>query len=212
MIKPRRPRAILLLAVAAVSISLSGCAVGDAPEQASPSSAPAEQAAEPTPAASAEAAVVPTDCARLVAPEVYDAIFLGTPLNDPAVVDTYPVGVLTPTEPRADSTPAEAVESAAALRCVWRDPGADVTYLQVEIAAVAPETAEAHLASLPGLGYSCAADLGGFRCQIVGTSPLYPVEESTTVFVRDEVVVTVEQANFPTTNLLAEIVGGIWAS
>ena len=206
---PRLSRLVLVL-VAAASISLAGCTPAEAPRADDPAAEPAEPAATPTPMPSENPVVLPDDCLDIVAPQVYDAIFQGTPLNDPAVVEANEVGALTPGPPDASATPDQAVEDATQLRCVWRDPAADVTFLQAEFATVQPTVAEAYLSALPGLGYTCGETLGGLRCQIVGTSPLYPVEEGTTVFVRDDVVITVEQANFPTTNLLAEIVGGIW--
>jgi hypothetical protein len=207
----RRSNVLVVLAITA-AIALSACATPATPDAGSPSAPPTPQTSEPTPASSPTPVIVPSDCRGLVAPEVYDVIFGDLPLNDPSIAEVYPVGVLTPTAAEADATPAEAVESATELRCVWRDPAADVTYLQIEVAQVAPAVSEAYLGALPGLRYTCDDALGGLRCQLVGISPLYPVEEATTVFVRDDIVISVEQANVPTTNLLGEVVGGIWTS
>ena len=207
MTNPRRSAAALLLVVLAAA--LAGCDAYAAPSEPAATavgSSPTTPSSSPT----AEPVTLPTECADLVAPEVYAVTFFDTPLNDPLIAADYPLGSLAPTPPADGATPGETVASATELRCLWRDPAADVTYLQVELARVAAATSTAYLGSLPGDGYTCADVDNGFRCQIVGTSPLYPVEEATTVYVRDDVVITISQANFPTTNLLGEITGGIW--
>ena len=199
-----RPAALVL----AVGLALTACATAQpaATQSTSPSSTTsAAPSSTPAPVA------VPTDCLTIVDSDMYAATFVDMPLNDPTIATYYPLGVLSPSEPATGATVEEAIDSGVELRCLWRDPNADVTFLEVEIGAVDAALAAGYLDGLPAVGYDCEAALDGRQCQIIGQNEMYPVEEGTTVFLRDDVFISVEQANFPTNGLLAAIVGRVWS-
>jgi hypothetical protein len=198
-----RPAATALVLV----FALAGCAPAPSAltQSPSPSSSPSA-----TPTSAPEPVAMPTDCLTIVDPDVYAASFADMPLNDPTIAAYYPLGALTPSEPAAGATVEEAIDSGVELRCLWRDRNADVTFLEVEIGTVDPVLAAGYLDGLPAVGYDCGDTFDGRQCQIVGQSEMYPVEEATTVFLRDDVFISVEQANFPTNDLLAAIVERIW--
>ena len=203
-----RPALIAL----AIALSIAGCAAAQPAETQSTSPSPTTSAAPSSAPAPAPAPVaVPTDCLTIVDSGVYAATFVDMPLNDPTIAAYYPLGVLIPSEPAAGATVEEAIDSSVELRCLWRDPNADITFLQVEIGTVDPTLGSGYLDGLPAVGYDCEETLDGRRCQIVGTNDMYPVEEGTTVFLRDDVFISVEQANVPTSGLLDAIVARIWA-
>ena len=160
--------------------------------------------------------VIPETCETIVNPETYAATFGESPLNDPGVVGQegteffIQTGRFDPVTPAEGATPGEIVASQTQLRCIWRDPRADITGIGVEMAIVDPGIAREYLTSLASQGYDCAPAEGGERCQHVRTHEQYPVELGDTVFLRDSVVVSVSQGNFPTDGLLGAIVGTVW--
>lgn len=150
------------------------------------------------------------DCRSLVSADRYDDIFLGTPLNDPGTVDVSITGVLTPTAPPEGASPEEILAAAAQLRCIWRDPGADITSIAVTIARVDVAVADAHLDEIAASGYTCTEAHSGRACQLVQPNDQYPVDEAFTYFLRDDVYISVVQANFPTDDLLGDMASVIW--
>jgi hypothetical protein len=126
------------------------------------------------------------------------------------VVEPGESGALTPSAPAAGANPEQVLSAATQLRCVWRDPGADTTYLEAKVATVDPAVATTYMATLPGAGYTCSDTLDGQKCQIVKKNQQYPVDDADTVFLRDNVYVHVSQSNFTTNGLLGSIVSTIW--
>lgn len=58
--------------------------------------------------------------------------------------------------------------------------------------------------------YDCTDRLGETVCQFTRTEEQYGTDSTQTVLVRDDVVVTVRQSNYPTDDLLGAIVTRIW--
>jgi hypothetical protein len=104
------------------------------------------------------------------------------------------------------------VRSATSLDCLWRDPNADITYIEVAMAAVEPAVGEEYLEQLAGEGYTCVDAHEGRRCHITRPNAEQgpDVEEGYTRFLRDGVLVSVDQVNFSTADLLGDIVDRLW--
>lgn len=166
----------------------------------------------PTPSASSTTAALPTDCTNVVERASYTTTFRDTPLNDPGVVDAANAGPLTPMPSAVDAAPSDVVFNAVSLRCVWRDPSADITAISIEYSIVGGATAASYLGELAASGYQCTAALGGNKCQQLGVEPQYGVDVAHTVFARDGIVISVNQANFPTDNLISKLVGAVWGA
>ena len=217
----RRPSALTLLAATIIAVSLSACtpvaltAVAPSPsasESTQPEPSPSESPTPtPTPSASAVPANVPTDCRKVVDAASYDGFFQGTPLNDPGFVDPTLVGPIAPVPPPAGASAGEAVDSAVELRCIWRDPNADITGMSIEYSRVDPAIATQYVTDLAAQGYTCTDANGGRQCQLVQPNEQYPVDEANTVLARGGVVIDVQQANFPTVNLMAALAAVVWA-
>lgn len=189
----------------AVILGLSACATTAPAPDVDPTPTPAATTSIPIPPGA-----IPADCENVVAASSYDSTFGTTPLNDPALGYSERLGMLTPTTPAAGATIEEVVDAATQLRCVWRDPAADVTYLQVQIGSAAAGVGDDYLKSLELDGYTCDETLDGRRCTLTGTDPQYQVEIGDTAFVRDDIVIRIDQANFPTDDLLGAVVSTVW--
>jgi hypothetical protein len=201
-----RPIAITsLVLVALSSLALSGCT--GATTLTSNTSAPS---VSPSPSPAAREIALPAECASIIEPERYSATFGDTPLNDPGVIDAADAGTVEPTPSPAGATASEVLSNAVQLHCVWRDPGADITYLELTMAHVDSAVATGYLTELSGKGYSCTDTLGGRSCGLVKPNELYPVDESYTSFLRDGVYLSIAEANFPAPNLLADLVAAVW--
>jgi len=211
---PRSSTFVLFALVGA--LVLTGCAADEpAPTTASDSAtetpaptAPSDSATEAP--ATPSTAAVPTDCATVVDAATYAATFGETPRNDPALDYPDGLGAVAPTSPPAGASTDETITSGIELRCIWRDPGADISFLLLEAGRVTPEAAQARLEQLAAEGYTCEDQLGGRQCQLVRPNEQYPVDEADTQFVRDDVLIRVQQANVPTTGLMAAVVARIW--
>jgi hypothetical protein len=210
--------------LALVLLSLAGCAGTDispdaagAPSPTPSASASSEPSAVPSPTPgsteTASPVALPADCEDIVSAEAYAAVFGSTPLN-PENFPTRsggPRGRITPTTPPAGATPEEVVQSATTLDCLWRDPNADITGIEVLMATVNPAVGAAYLAELADEGYSCEDAHDGRRCHITRPNPDHPeADEGYTRFLRDGVVISVNQVNFSTDDLLGDIVDRIW--
>jgi hypothetical protein len=208
--------------IALAALALSACGTAEDAPSGSPSASsvalptptPTPTPTKPTPPASAPpqapAVAIPKDCRSLVNAQTYAATFGNTPLNDPAVIDPADAGAVQPSTPPAGATAAQILKSAIQLHCVWRDPGADITYLEATVATVDAAVAKQYLDSLPASGYTCKNASSGRQCQRVQPDPQYPVDDATTSYLRDSVYIFVGQANFPTKNLMGSIVATIW--
>ncbi|KQO84182.1 hypothetical protein ASF17_01145 [Frigoribacterium sp. Leaf263] len=230
-------RVLTGVATAALGVVLlAGCgAMPGATGSSAPSTSPAAStsptavgSASPTPVpmpTATDVAVppsIPTDCTDVVDRAAYEATMGDAPLNDPQQYGERPMGRVTPTAPPADADLRAVVDAAGVLRCGWRDPRADITGLGVDVALVDEATAEAYpgwLAGrrepvtesyLDGVAYDCSEAYEGTLCQYTTTHEMYGVEMADTVLVRDDVVITVSQANKPTDDLMGSIVSRIW--
>jgi hypothetical protein len=178
--------------------------------------APAPSAPEPKPEATAAVASVPNDCKAVVPQSKYTGFFGETPLNDPGFVgeeggEYYtPTGAIKPSDAPTGATAREKVESQTELRCIWRDPRADISGLSVEMASIEPAISKEYMASLASDGFKCEAVDNGQRCQETHQEAQYGVDVANTVFVRDSTVITIWQANFPTNNLLKSLTSTVW--
>lgn len=151
---------------------------------------------------------VPTDCTDLVSADRYEATFGDTPLNPEGFGGGF--GQRTPTAPPAGADGWAVTQSVAELRCLWRDPRADITGIGIDLGRVTPEQGDAVLAYATGRGFDCGELHGGTSCQLVTRDQQYPVDRGQTFFVRDGVLVHVDQSNFPTDDLLGAIVARLW--
>lgn len=144
-----------------------------------------------------------------------------TPLNDPEFFVETPMGQIEPIAPPAGADLDTIVNSATQLRCGWRDVRADITGLFVDVATVDSATAASYPAWLAdpaaaqteqrnGVVFDCTDRLGGSVCQFTRVEEQYGTTFTETVLVRDDVVVTVRQSNYPTDDLLGAIVSRIW--
>jgi len=220
-------------AVAALALSLAGCASGpgsaggassETPRPAatdtaaSPSASPSTTAPAPSPGPAV--ASIPTDCTDIVDAATYASTMGDTPLNDPDFF-TGQTGQLQPSPAPEGADPGEVVQAATQLTCGWRDPRADITGLFVDVATVDSATASSYPAWLAdpaaaqselrnGVVYDCTDRLGGTVCQYSRVEEQYGTTSAETVLVRDDVVVSVTQSNYPTDDLLGAIVTRIW--
>ena len=221
-------------AVAALALSLAGCASGagsaggassETPRPAatdtaaSPSASPSTTAPAPSPGPAV--ASIPTDCTDIVDAATYASTMGDTPLNDPDFF-TGQTGQLQQSPAPEGADPGEVVQAATQLTCGWRDPRADITGLFVDVAMVDAATAASYPAWLAdptvdqetrgeGVAFDCTDRLGGTVCQYTTEQLPYDTDYAETVLVRDDVVVTVRQSNYPTDDLLGAIVTRIWS-
>lgn len=169
-----------------------------------------------TPTAEPIKATVPNDCKAVVPTYSYNSFFKDVPLNDPGVVGTpdseyyTPNGAITPKDSSYPGNVRAEVRDRAELRCVWRDPRSDISGLTVEVAHLKPELAQSYQAQLKKEGYTVKSSEGGQLFQQSRTDNQYSVDVTDTILFRDDLAVTINQANFPTSNLLGAVVGQIW--
>lgn len=160
----------------------------------SESSAPVVERPTVTPTATPAAGVVPADCRAVVPAADYDRLFGTTPLQDPAGTDWGSDSGVTP----------------PALWCIWRDPSADVSGIDIRFTKVTPETVGATEERFAQHGGSCSDQDGGRFCQMTRTADPYPVQTTTTSFTRGDVGVEINQTNAPTNGLLTAIQQQVW--
>jgi len=212
-------------ALVALTLALTGCGTGaDGSPDETPTATDVASTASATPAPSPSAtpavASIPTDCTDIVDPATYAATMGETPLNDPDFF-TGPTGQLQPSPAPAGADPYETVVAATQLTCGWRDPRSDVTGLFVDVATVDDAAAASYLDWLADptvdterrgadVVYDCSERLGGTVCQYTTKDQQYDTDFAETVLVRDGVVVTVRQSNYPTDDLLGAIVDRVW--
>ncbi|WP_144765798.1 hypothetical protein [Curtobacterium sp. 9128] len=161
------------------------------PETPTRSSAPVVNEPTTTPTPESSAGVIPSDCHSLVPASEYGRLFGGTPLQDPAGTD-FGNG----------SLPGQA------LWCIWHDPGADVSGIDISLGT--PTDQPAMEQRLVDSGYACSDRDGGRFCQLTTMADPYPVETTVTYFVRGSTWVRIGQTNAPTNGLLAAIEQQVW--
>lgn len=204
-------RRTALATLAIVALALVGCT--STPSQ--PSDSPAASAdpgasASPDVSPDPSPVAIPSDCRGLISPDVYDATFGDTPLNDPAVLPPDEAGVVQPAVSPVGATPSSILASAVQLRCAWKDPRADISHVLVTVATVDASVGLQYLDELSTEGRTCGEAHGGRRCQLIQPNEQYGVDEGYTDFLRGDVFISVGQANFPTNDLLGSIVTTMW--
>jgi hypothetical protein len=194
------PTLTALLAVGAL-LALAACA--PEPQDAASTPAPATTEASATPAATASPTPSPTattapvafpsDCRAMLS----DAVLaqLGeTPLNPPNSGD---VGA------QADGS----------LICLWRDPGADTTYLQTTVSRMNRGPALDMLNTLvTDEAFSCYTPDGGTRCEKTWENPTYPVTDGRTLFWRDGVLIDTRYSNLAPSGYTDSVIASIFGS
>lgn len=185
----------LLLAAAAVALTLAGCAPDatptPTPTSASPVATPSTTPT-PTPTPTAEA-TLPTDCSRI-----------GTAATRAATVDQLTLqgdgtGFVRPAPDGAT----------LALGCDWF--AGDATGVLVLISTVDAAAAAAYLPSLAGLGYACAPSESGQTCTMTTPNSQYPVDSIETIVSRGDVWIYMSTSNIDGAALLADLEASIWA-
>ena len=192
--------------VALAVILLTGCA---AHAEAAPTHA-AKVVSSPTPTATSPAVVLPTDCTKVVAPDVYAKQLAPTPLNLPAFIAADAANAVVPVKPKAGATFAQKLAAAVELRCVWRDPAEGATGMRLTEAHVDVDTATSFLSQAKLLHWNCADTHGGRECQKAEQSMKHPVATLRTVFLRDDVFIDVTQSNFITDDIVGSLVATLW--
>lgn len=167
-----------------------------APTATTPTSAPITASPTPRPTQNA-VATLPTSCRGTVPAEDYDRFFGTTPLTE--------------IDQTADSTGTDSPDilwtgGSATITCRWADPRADVSGLTMDIGTAGPGAAE----RLADSSWTCEERDGGRMCQLTVKAEPYPVDQTTTVFIRGDTFIVIRQANFPTSGLLDAVVGKIW--
>lgn len=227
-------RASVAAAASAVGVTcllvLAGCAGADAdpaatagptpsssPTTAAPSATPSPTGAptgDPTAAPTGPETgpvALPVDCTDIVDRATYSATFGDIPLNPVEFGGSgTSSGVVTPTTPPAGASARDVVGAANELSCLWRDPRADVSGISVAMGHLSPAPGTAALDGFASQGYTCSTVHGGRSCQLVTPDPQYPVERTQTYWLRDDVVVTVDQTNVPTNDLIGSIATRLW--
>lgn len=177
---------------------------------ATPSGTPAPEPTASDPGGSAPVAL-PTDCTDIVDQATYASTFGDIPLNPVEFGGSgTSSGVVTPTTPPAGAAARDVVGAAAELSCLWRDPRSDVSGISVAMGHLEPAAGAAALDAFASQGYTCTAVHDGRSCQLVTPDPQYPVDRTQTYWLRDDVVVTVDQTNVPTDDLIGSIATRLW--
>lgn len=202
MSHPRVRTLALLAAVVGLAV-LTGCAPEGggqaAPSSTSPTSsatasptATASTTPTPSPSGSTEATpAIPTDCRSILSESVLTQ--LGeTPLNPPN---------FGPTGTQADGS----------VICLWRDPGADTTYLSTTISKMSSGPA---LDMLNGLvasdGFSCFTPDKGTRCEKTWQNTTYPVTDGRTLFYRSGILIDTTYSNLAPSGYTDSIVAHLF--
>jgi len=192
------------------SASTGPTSTSTADPSSTPSGAPTPEPTASDPGASAPVAL-PTDCTDIVDQATYASTFGDIPLNPVEFGGSgTSSGVVTPTTPPAGAGARDVVAAATELSCLWRDPRSDVSGISVAMGHLEPAVGAAALDGFASQGYTCTAVHDGRSCQLVTPDPQYPVDRTQTYWVRDDVVVTVDQTNVPTDDLIGSIATRLW--
>ena len=201
-------------------VLLAGCAgqttpaepVSSTTDAASTSSSPSpsDTATTESPAA-ATPVTIPTDCTQIVDEAAYTKNFGDIPLNPVEFgYSGTASGAKTPSDAGDGASAVETIRAANELSCYWRDPRSDVSGIGVDMARLDPSITGPLLEGFAAEGYDCTTTDGGRLCQLVTPDPQYPVDRTQTYFVRDDIVVTVDQTNVPTDDLIGSIATRLW--
>lgn len=186
---------LALAALAAAVLLLSACATG-APDTSPTTLTPGPSLSpDPTPVETTVMANLPTDCGQI-----------GTVDTRAATVDQLDLqgdgtGFERPAPPGAK----------LALGCDWF--AGDATGVLILISTTDGASADAYLATLPGMGYTCGvgADDGGM-CTMTTPNSEYPVDTVETIVSRGDVWIYMSTSNVDGTALLSELQTSIWES
>ncbi|KQO81472.1 hypothetical protein ASF17_09790 [Frigoribacterium sp. Leaf263] len=201
-------------------VLLAGCAgqttpaepVSSTTDTASTSSSPSpsDTATTESPAA-ATPVTIPTDCTQIVDEAAYTKNFGDIPLNPVEFgYSGTASGAKTPSDASDGASAIETIRAANELSCYWRDPRSDASGIGVDMARLDPSITGPLLEGFAAEGYDCTTTDGGRLCQLVTPDPQYPVDRTQTYFVRDDIVVTVDQTNVPTDDLIGSIATRLW--
>ncbi|GAA3341003.1 hypothetical protein GCM10017714_23160 [Curtobacterium pusillum] len=180
-----------------------------APSATTPTSAPITATPTPTPRTTPKDMVsaIPKDCRALVPASDYDRLFGDAPLQRVLPVeeglpaDATPPPLPTDQEPNLPATD---------LYCMWEDPEAARSLAVTAGHGTPSQLDELQRTSYEGWSPTCT-DADGIRLcrQTRRVAPDSP-DWARTLYVRGDTWVEIDQANFPTDNLLGAIVGEIW--
>jgi hypothetical protein len=183
----------------------------------SPSDAATTESPSPSDAATTESpsaatpVTIPTDCTQIVDEAAYTSNFGDIPLNPVEFgYSGTASGAKTPSDVGDGASAVETIRAANELSCYWRDPRSDVSGIGVDMARLDPSITGPLLEGFAADEYDCATTDGGRLCQLVTPDPQYPVDRTQTYFVRDDIVVTVDQTNVPTDDLIGSIATRLW--
>lgn len=96
------------------------------------------------------------------------------------------------------------------LWCLWANPSADITHLSVEVGHYDAASAASLMDTLQSQGYTCENADGGRLCYITVPNTKYAVDDNFTYLSRGDVMILVDQTNFPTNGLMASMASVIW--
>ena len=181
------------LGLAAV-LALAGCTPGSGTPSSEGSSSPSASTGSPstTPGPAAATFTLPVDCSAIASTATLATVFADVP-SRPANGLTRPA-------------PASASKS---LECSWfagDTTGGDVLYY-----STTPAAGQAYLAVMQANGFTCAAALGGTRCDKTSPNSQYPVDTVETTFTRDDVWIYLSTTNVDASALLPDMVATAWA-
>jgi len=198
--------ACLILVLTAGCVGGAGDATPSPSETSSATPPSATATPAPAPTETAGPVALPVYCTDIVDQATYAATFGDIPLNPVEFGGSgTSAGVVTPTTPPAGADARDVVGAANELSCLWRDPRADVSGISVAMGHLEPAAGAAALDGFASQGYTCTSVHEGRSCQLVTPDPQYPVDRAQTYWLRDDVVVTVDQTNVPTDDLIGSI-------
>jgi len=182
--------AVLVTLAFATAVLMSGCTPGTPSSEHSGSSGSATPSASSTPAP--PAFTLPADCSAIASAATLTTLFADIPSRPP--------GDLTRPAPSS---------ATKKLTCSWfagDTTGGDVIYYSAPAA-----DGQAYLSVMQANGFTCAAALGGTRCDKTTPNTQYPVDTVETTFTRDDVWVYISMTNVDATALLPDLVATAWA-
>ena len=182
-----------------------------APSSTTPSSAPITGAPIPKPTPTSTPSNLPVSGKRipgscsLLVPPGENARFFGAAKNTEFIVDNGGDAHASTPRERIDGL----TEPDASLMCSWQNEGM-VARIAISISkATSADAADAENSAL-GSGGSCEIQFGGKVCRSEFTAQADTVPTTETAFVRDDILIDIQQTDFPTDGLLPAIVGQIW--
>jgi hypothetical protein len=115
-----------------------------------------------------------------------------------------------PSRPANGLTRPAPASASKSLECSWfagDTTGGDVLYYSAPAA-----DGQAYVAVMQANGFTCAAALGGTRCDTTTPNSQYPVDTVETTFTRDNVWIYLSTTNVDAAALLPDMVATAWAA